>query len=128
MTEARKRQKEEVEGASSLRIATDNLISVRDTVESKRLLLTAQYREEAEKYFVPLLILSALTVAFAHGGNDVGNAIGPLAVILEVRDNGQVDGTPSMPFSILLLGASSFVSITNNNDSLKGIDKCKAKH
>ena len=109
-------------------VATDNLISVRDTVESKRLLLTAQYREEAEKYFVPLLILSALTVAFAHGGNDVGNAIGPLAVILEVRNNAQVDGTPSMPFSILLLGASSFVSITNNNDSLKGIDKCKAKH
>ena len=58
-------------------VATDNLISVRNTVESKRLLLTAQYREEAEKYFVPLLILSALTVAFAHGGNDVGNAIGP---------------------------------------------------
>ena len=81
-----------------------------------------------QKNILCLCILSALTVAFAHGGNDVGNTIGPLAVILEVRDNGQVDGTPSIPFSILLLGASSFVSITDNKASLKGIAKCKAKH
>ena len=35
--------------------------------------------EEAEKTFVPLLILSAVSVAFAHGANDLGNAVGPLA-------------------------------------------------
>ena len=40
--------------------------------------------DEAERPFTPLLILSAMTVAFAHGGNDLGNSIGPLAAILEV--------------------------------------------
>ena len=30
--------------------------------------------EAANRPFVPLLVLSALSVAFAHGGNDVGNA------------------------------------------------------
>lgn len=36
----------------------------------------------AEKTFVNLLILASLTVAFAHGGNDVGNAVGPFASVL----------------------------------------------
>ena len=47
--------------------------------------MQASRLEAAEKPFVPLLILSAFTVAFAHGGNDVGNAVGPLSSILEVR-------------------------------------------
>jgi phosphate/sulfate permease len=90
-------------------LVTNNLISLQISDEEKQVLINAKHREQAEKHFVPLLILSALTVAFAHGGNDVGNAIGPLAVILEVRDNDKVDGTPSMPLSILFLGALSFV-------------------
>jgi phosphate/sulfate permease len=44
----------------------------------------AKADEEANRPFVPLLILSALSVAFAHGGNDVGNAVGPLGVVWEV--------------------------------------------
>ena len=90
-------------------LVTNNLISLQISDEEKQVLINAKHRELAEKHFVPLLILSALTVAFAHGSNDVGNAIGPLAVILEVRDNDKVDGTPSMPLSILFLGALSFV-------------------
>ena len=53
--------------------------------------------EGAEKPFVPLLILSALTVAFAHGANDVGNAVGPLAAVFEATINGEIAGTPEMP-------------------------------
>ena len=48
-------------------------------LESER---SVPQHDRAEAPFVPLLILSALTVAFAHGANDVGNSIGPLAAIL----------------------------------------------
>ena len=69
----------------------------------------AKLREGAEKPFVPLLVLSALVVAFAHGGNDVGNAIGPLAVIVEAVDKGRVAGTPEIPMWSLVIGAIGFV-------------------
>ena len=48
-------------------------------LESER---SVPQHDRAEAPFVPLLILSALTVAFAHGANDLGNSIGPLAAIL----------------------------------------------
>ena len=64
---------------------------------------------EAEKPFVPLLILSAMTVAFAHGGNDVGNSIGPLATILDVVGGGDITAAPDIPPWVLLLGACGFV-------------------
>ncbi|MFC1782980.1 inorganic phosphate transporter [Planctomycetota bacterium] len=37
-----------------------------------------------EKMFAPLVIISSCTVAFAHGANDVANAIGPLAAVVEI--------------------------------------------
>ena len=55
-------------------------------------LARATAEQAAEQPFVPLLVLSALSVAFAHGGNDVGNAVGqsktPLATenLLEDTD------------------------------------------
>ncbi len=39
-----------------------------------------------EKIFVYLQILSACTVAFAHGANDVANSIGPLSGVVSVLD------------------------------------------
>jgi phosphate/sulfate permease len=77
--------------------------------DEDRMKLKAKQREGAEKPFVPLLVLSALVVAFAHGGNDVGNAVGPLAVIVEAVDQGRVAGTPNIPLWALVIGASGFV-------------------
>mmetsp|Transcript_998 Transcript_998/g.1424 ORF Transcript_998/g.1424 Transcript_998/m.1424 type:complete len:552 (+) Transcript_998:263-1918(+) len=62
-----------------------------------------------EEEFVSLLVLSALTVAFAHGANDVGNAVGPLAVMLEVLTEGVVQEIPKVPMWCLILGAVGFV-------------------
>jgi PiT family inorganic phosphate transporter len=42
---------------------------------------------QTERVFVVLQILTACAVAFAHGSNDVANAVGPLAAIVE-RVNG----------------------------------------
>ena len=43
-----------------------------------------------EKIFVYLQILSACTVAFAHGANDVANAVGPLMGVITVLQKGVV--------------------------------------
>ena len=63
----------------------------------------------AEVPFIPLLIVSALSVAFAHGGNDVANAVGPLAVIVEVYNGKDVTGTPEIHYWELSLGSAGFV-------------------
>ncbi len=64
-----------------------------------------------ERPFIPLLILSALTVAFAHGGNDLGNSIGPLAALLVAIawPAGDIAAIPEIPVWVLMLGASGFV-------------------
>lgn len=58
----------------------------------------------SESKFVPLLVVSALSVACAHGGNDVGNAVGPLSAIIMVNDDGVVASKPDIPFWALLYG------------------------
>ena len=37
-----------------------------------------------------LMIVSASAMAFAHGSNDVANAIGPLAAVVSVVDTGEI--------------------------------------
>ncbi len=44
-----------------------------------------QFRD-VERVFVVLQILTACSVAFAHGSNDVANAIGPLAAVVQVAN------------------------------------------
>lgn len=51
-----------------------------------------------EDPFALPLILSGLSLALAHGGNDVGNAVGPFAAVLAVARDGEVEGKPDPPF------------------------------
>mmetsp|Transcript_18335 Transcript_18335/g.27452 ORF Transcript_18335/g.27452 Transcript_18335/m.27452 type:complete len:514 (+) Transcript_18335:2-1543(+) len=62
-----------------------------------------------EEEFTGLLVLSALTVAFAHGANDVGNCVGPLAVMMEAFTSSKLHDEPDVPMWCLLLGACGFV-------------------
>ena len=64
---------------------------------------TALCCEGAEKYFVPLTVLSGCTLAFAHGGNDVGNALGPLSMVYE-----SVTGESEQPYWVVVCAAASF--------------------
>jgi PiT family inorganic phosphate transporter len=41
-----------------------------------------------EKVFVPLMLFTAAAMAFAHGSNDVANAIGPLAAVVSIVQSG----------------------------------------
>lgn len=59
---------------------------------------------EVRKMFGFLQILTACFGAFAHGGNDVSNAIGPLIALWIIYDEGQVEQKGSTPLPILLYG------------------------
>ena len=63
-----------------------------------------------ERVFGVLMIVTACSMAFAHGSNDVANAIGPVAAVVSVIDHGGVVGQKSQLSSwILLLGAGGIV-------------------
>ena len=60
-----------------------------------------------ERVFGVLMIFTACSMAFAHGSNDVANAIGPLAAINSViSNNGIFEAESALPMWILLLGLS----------------------
>ena len=64
-----------------------------------------------EKVFGVLMVFTACAMAFAHGSNDVANAVGPLAAIVSVVQSGGVIASKSvMPWWILLLGGVGIVS------------------
>ncbi len=63
-----------------------------------------------EKVFAVLMIFTACAMAFAHGSNDVANAIGPLAAIVSVlQSGGDIVAKSAVPGWILLLGGSGIV-------------------
>jgi len=63
-----------------------------------------------EKVFVPLMLFTAAAMAFAHGSNDVANAIGPLAAVVSiVQSGGEVVQTAGLPLWILVLGGVGIV-------------------
>ncbi|MFH1416194.1 MAG: inorganic phosphate transporter [Elusimicrobiota bacterium] len=59
---------------------------------------------EPEEVFRMLQILTACYVAFAHGANDVANAVGPLAGIYSIYKTGDIGATAEVPGIILALG------------------------
>jgi phosphate/sulfate permease len=62
-----------------------------------------------EKAFIYLQILSACFVAFAHGANDVANAIGPVAAVLAVIKQGVVSDVATIPPWLLAFGGIGIV-------------------
>ena len=64
-----------------------------------------------EKVFGVLMMFTACAMAFAHGSNDVANAVGPLAAIVGVvSSGGEVAQKSVMPVWILLLGGAGIVA------------------
>lgn len=65
-----------------------------------------------ERVFAVLMIFTACSMAFAHGANDVANAVGPLAAIVGVIESGgnmAIGAKSSVPGWVLLLGAIGIV-------------------
>lgn len=64
-----------------------------------------------EKVFAILMIVTACCMAFAHGSNDVANAIGPLAAVVSIVDNGgQIAAKSTIAWWILPLGGFGIVA------------------
>jgi len=57
-----------------------------------------------DRIFAQLQILAACYIAFAHGANDVANAIGPLAAIFAVVKTKSAAFSVEVPFWMLLIG------------------------
>ena len=81
---------------------------------SKKLIIKAALKLENNRasvnslFNVPL-IFSAALLSFAHGANDVANAIGPLAAINDAILNSEISGKASIPFWIMAVGAFGIV-------------------
>lgn len=63
-----------------------------------------------ERIFGVLMIVTACAMAFAHGSNDVANAIGPVAAVVSVvQSGGDVTSVALLPMWVLSLGAIGIV-------------------
>lgn len=65
--------------------------------------------EQVNKLFSFLQILAAVFSSFAHGGNDVSNAIGPLIAIWLIYVDGKIGTEAESPILILLFGGFGIV-------------------
>ncbi|MEZ5450499.1 MAG: anion permease [Thiolinea sp.] len=62
-----------------------------------------------EKIFGVMMIFTASAMAFAHGSNDVANAVGPMAAVISVAQSGVLTAKADVPSWILLIGAVGIV-------------------
>lgn len=51
------------------------------------------------------LVVSAALLCFAHGANDVANAVGPLAAIVQASQSGDFTAAVSIPLWVMVIGA-----------------------
>jgi len=64
----------------------------------------SQQLASVEKIFTTLVVITSCSVAFAHGANDVANAIGPLAAVIEIIKTNAVPKQVEVELWILVLG------------------------
>ncbi|MCK5917255.1 MAG: inorganic phosphate transporter [Cocleimonas sp.] len=62
-----------------------------------------------EKIFAVLMIFTASAMAFAHGSNDVANAVGPMAAVISAAQSGELASQSALPGWVLLLGGVGIV-------------------
>ena len=62
-----------------------------------------------ERVFAVLMVITACSMAFAHGSNDVANAVGPVAAVISVAQTGVVTQQSGLPIWVLVLGGVGIV-------------------
>lgn len=62
-----------------------------------------------EKIFARMQYVTACFLAFAHGSNDVANAIGPASAVISALTDNTVDFETSVPFWLLMVGGIGIV-------------------
>ena len=101
--------------ANALAVAIGILIAVVGKIFINRIKIDPKADKEmhfanVEKIFATLMVVTACAMAFAHGSNDVANAIGPLAAVVNIVDNhGQIAAKAELAWWILPLGGVGIV-------------------
>ncbi|XP_021446758.2 sodium-dependent phosphate transporter 1-B [Oncorhynchus mykiss] len=90
-----------VEAEVTLEMGEEDAGSSRSSLEEDR---QDRDRPEVSELFRFLQILTACFGSFAHGGNDVSNAIGPLVALWLVYNSGSVNSSAPTPIWLLLYG------------------------
>ncbi|HED5108072.1 TPA: inorganic phosphate transporter [Campylobacter jejuni] len=62
-----------------------------------------ELNKTTDRIFSWFQIFTASSFAFSHGANDIANAIGPFAAILDVLKNGTINATSPVPFAALAM-------------------------
>ena len=93
-----------------LSISLGIIVAVIGRMMLNRVQINSSKHDGVENLFAILMIFTAAAMAFAHGSNDVANAIGPLAAIVGVIQSGGIIASKSVvPSWILILGAVGIV-------------------
>jgi PiT family inorganic phosphate transporter len=74
-------------------------------VISRRVRFISNDEQGVNKLFIVPLICAAALLSFAHGANDVANAVGPLAAINDAILNGAISNKAAIPIWVMLVGA-----------------------
>ncbi len=69
----------------------------------------SQHFYTVERVFGVLMVVTACGMAFAHGSNDVANAIGPLAAVVSIAQTGEIAAKSALPIWVLALGGGGIV-------------------
>ncbi len=92
-------------------ILVASIIGLIASLLMRKALKRYEFKEEGyagvERVFIWLQIITACYVAFAHGANDVANAIGPMAAIWDISTSPTGTLSPNkveVPIGLLLLG------------------------
>ncbi len=90
-------------------IATIGAVAIR-RIEPDPKVEKKEHFYTVERVFGVLMVVTACSMAFAHGSNDVANAIGPLAAVVAVASTGAVAAKASLPLWVLMLGGAGIVA------------------
>jgi len=69
----------------------------------------SQHFYTVERVFGVLMVITACGMAFAHGSNDVANAIGPVAAVVSIAQTGEIAAKSALPIWVLGLGGGGIV-------------------
>ncbi|MCH8142791.1 MAG: inorganic phosphate transporter [Proteobacteria bacterium] len=96
-------------GAFALVVMGVGMVLVRRLQKASVADVEAFHYVNVERIFSVLTVITACAMAFAHGSNDVANAIGPLAAVITTVNTGEVFQTASVSPYILLAGGVGIV-------------------
>jgi len=96
----------------SLPVTSTEIVTVETSTEIVPVEISTEiveYDSRVEYTFRYLQIFTSICTSFAHGANDVSNAVGPLAAIWYIYQNDAVSSKIEVPIWVLSLGGAGIV-------------------